>query len=279
MQDPKVADFSDRDHATEPFDGNFLAVTDQPVEQPPAEPGAAKPARQRVFNLPRVVVALIAACAAIHGLQVYLLSLDPDMWELVFYKAAFIPLLYSGQFEMDVFAITAPLSYSLLHASLPHLAVNMIWLAAFGSPLANRMGASRFLLFWAVTAIAAAALHYVLHQYDPSPLVGASGAISGMMGAAARFGFRVERNGDRPAFLGPPLPVLVALSMRPVVTFLAVWMAINLVTGLAGFVPGQEGSIAWEAHLGGFLAGFLGVGAFIPVRPRSQPPQEGPDAY
>ena len=64
----------------------------------------------------------------------------------------------------------------------------MITTAAFGSPLANRIGALRFVTFWIATSVAAAGLHYVLHMTDQSPLVGASGAISGMMGAAARFG-------------------------------------------------------------------------------------------
>jgi membrane associated rhomboid family serine protease len=127
------------------------------------------------------------------------------------------------------------------------------------------MGAARFLLFWVVTAAAAAALHYLFHQHDNVPLVGASGAIAGMMGAAARFGFRIDRSAEKPAFSGRPLPVMFVLRLRPVVTFLAIWMGINLLSGLFGLVPGEEGTIAWEAHVGGFLAGFFGIGAFIPA--------------
>lgn len=235
------------------------------VARDPGEPPAdEKPARQPVLNLPGVVAALIGVCVAVHILLVYVL--DPETAEWVFVRTAFFPLLYSGQFHPDVFFVTAPLTYSLLHASILHIAINMIWLAAFGSPLANRIGVVRFLLFWAATAVAAAALHYVFHRYDPTPMVGASGAISGMMGAAARFGFRIDRTNDRAAFSGPALPVFVVLRMRPVLTFLAVWMAINLATGLIGLVPG-ESNIAWEAHVGGFLAGFFGVGYFIPGRP------------
>ena len=120
-----------------------------------------------------------------------MLDADQD-FELLVY-AAFIPIRYSGQFPLDLYAFTSPVTYSLLHGGWAHLAINMIWLAAFGSPLANRLGAARFVLFWVATSIAAAALHYVLHMTDQSPLVGASGAISGMMGAAARFGFRIDR--------------------------------------------------------------------------------------
>jgi membrane associated rhomboid family serine protease len=239
-------------------------VTDHPDAQQPGETGEEKPERQPVFNIAGVVVALIAICAAIHALLSYLGSTDPDLFWLVLEKTAFIPILYSGQFEMDVFAISAPVTYSLLHGSVTHLAINMIWLLAFGSPLANRMGTWRFLLFWVVTAIAAAALHYLFHQYDPTPLVGASGAIAGMMGAAARFGFRIDRTAQPPGFRGRPLPILFVLTLRPVVTFLVIWLAINLLSGFFGLVPGEEGAIAWEAHVGGFVAGFFGVGAFIP---------------
>jgi membrane associated rhomboid family serine protease len=120
----------------------------------------------------------------------------------------------------------------------------------------------RFVVFWIATSVAAAGLHYALHVTDPSPLVGASGAISGMMGAAARFGFSIDRRWGKPAFGGPVLPIPVVFRSRGVVTFLAVWMAVNLVTGLVGLGGGADDQIAWEAHIGGFLVGFLAVGIF-----------------
>lgn len=233
-----------------------------------ADPEHGKPIeapqeRQPVFNIPAVVVALIAVCVAVHLVRLYVLTIDQDIWLLL--RAAFIPIRYSGQFDIDVYAFTTPFTYAFLHGSVMHLAINMIWLAAFGSPLANRLGVGRFLVFWAATGIAAAATHYLLHMVDQSPLVGASGAISGMMGAAARFGFRASRAAGRSAFDGPLLPAAVALRLRPVVTFLAVWMAINLVTGLVGLGAGAD-RIAWEAHVGGFVVGFFGIGSFVPGR-------------
>lgn len=219
--------------------------------------------RQPVFNIPAVVVALTAACVVVHLARLYVLTLEQDFGLLV--RAAFIPIRYGGQFDLDVYAFTSPFTYTFLHGSVVHLAINMIWLTAFGSPLASRLGVGRFLLFWAVTGLAAAGTHYALHMVDQSPLIGASGSISGMMGAAARFGFRASRSAGRSAFDGPLLPASAALRMRPVVTFLAVWMAINLVTGIVGLGAGAD-RIAWEAHVGGFVAGFLGIGAFVPAR-------------
>lgn len=229
---------------------------DAAVEQP------AERRREPVFNLPGVVIAAIAICAGIHLVRLYVLTLDQDIGLLV--RAAFIPVRYSGAYAIDIYAFTSPVSYSLLHAGVAHLVINMVWLAAFGSPLANRLGAARFVLFWIATSMAAALLHFVLHSSDQSPLIGASGAISGMMGAAARFAFQVDRSAGKPIFGGPILPVSMVLRMRGVILFLAVWMVLNLVTGIYSRVPNQDGGgIAWEAHVGGFLLGFFAIGLFV----------------
>ncbi len=218
--------------------------------------------REPVFNLPPIVLFFIAVCVVIYVLQFHVLSMQLDYELLV--RAAFIPIRYSGDFPIDTYAFTSPVTYSLLHGGFAHLAINMVWLGAFGSPLANRLGPARFVLFWVATSIGAVALHYVLHMNDQSPLVGASGAISGMMGAAARFGFRIDRRSGHSAFGGPVMPIADVLRSRGVVTFLAVWMVINLVTGLVGLAPGEASQIAWEAHIGGFLVGFFFISAFDP---------------
>jgi membrane associated rhomboid family serine protease len=134
----------------------------------------------------------------------------------------------------------------------------------------------KFLLFWAFTCAAAAALYWVLHMSAPIVLVGASGAISGMMGAAARFGFRVDRSHRPAAFTGRPLPVAECLQSRSVVTFLAIWMLVNLATGLVRFAPGIDDQIAWEAHIGGFLAGFFGIDWFDRRERKELPPLDPP---
>jgi membrane associated rhomboid family serine protease len=235
------------------------------MSQSPPEPSeddqdGAPERREPAFNLPGIVLAAIAICSVVHLVRVYALDFEQDLELLI--RAAFIPIRYSGQFDIDFYAFSSPFTYAFLHGGFAHLAINMIWLAAFGSPLANRLGAARFVAFWAVTGLAAVGLHYVLHPLDQSPLVGASGAISGMMGAAARFGFRIDRASGKSAFTGALLPISIVLRMRGVLTFLVIWMAVNLVTGLVGFAPGVENRIAWEAHVGGFLAGFFGVRLF-----------------
>lgn len=219
-------------------------------------PQHARP-REPLFNIAPVVIWLIGICVVVHLARVY--WLDPQQDFLLLVHAAFIPVRYSGEYAFEIDWLTSPITYAFLHGSVAHLGLNMIWLAAFGSPLAGRLGTWPFLLFWVVTGLAAAGLHFVLHPLDPAPLIGASGAISGMMGAAARFGFRIDRSKGHAAFGGPVLPVAAVFRSRGAVTFLGVWFAVNLVTGLVGLAPGAGDQIAWEAHIGGFLAGFFGV--------------------
>lgn len=241
-------------------------MNDAPNPQPADGPVPPPRRREPFFNLAPIVTLLIATCVGIHLFRT--LALRPDQDFDLLLRFAFFPIRYTGGFDFDVYALVSPLSYSLLHGGMAHLVVNMVWLAAFGSPLANRLGVSRFLLFWAVTALAAVLLHFVLHSTDRAPLVGASGAISGMMGAAARFAFRIDRHAGLPAFAGPVLGTAAVLRSRAAVTFLAVWLLINLAMGFGFESPGVSGQIAWEAHIGGFLAGFFGILAIDPGPPR-----------
>ncbi|MBX3566929.1 MAG: rhomboid family intramembrane serine protease [Rhizobiaceae bacterium] len=240
-------------------------MVDQSGETSGGQHAGAGRRREPAFNIPAVVVLLIGVCAAIHLVSVYVL--DIYQYSELMLRAAFIPVRYSGRYDLDVYAFTTPFTYAFLHGGFAHLAINMVWLAAFGSPLANRLGVPRFLAFWAVTGLAAAGLHWALHPLDQAPLIGASGAISGMMGAAARFGFRIDRRGGRATFAGAVLPIPVIARMRGVLIFLAVWFVVNLATGLVGYVPGQASNIAWEAHIGGFVAGFFGIRLFLPGLP------------
>ena len=146
--------------------------------------------------------------------------------------------------------------------------------------MARRFGAARFLIFFAVCAAAGALAHLTAHFHDFAPMIGASGAVSGAMAAAARFAFQPG------APLGDPLPGDAlsrpprtgeaawrqrALSLagvmrdRRTLIFLGVWFVVNFVLGVAAQPLGvTQGAVAWEAHAGGFIAGFLLFGWFDP---------------
>lgn len=244
-------------------------------EQGEGERPRQGPPREPVFNLSPVVLSLIVVCAGLHLMRVYLLG--PEQGNAFIVRFGFIPVCYSQSCSGLNDYFVSPLTYSLLHGNFAHLAINMIWLAAFGSPLANRLGAGRFLLFWIGTVLGAVALHYGLHSMDTAPLIGASGAISGMMGAAARFAFRIDRRRARGAFAGPVLPVADVLRSRTAVVFLVVWLAVNLATGLGFGASEVGGTIAWEAHIGGFIAGFFGIVLVDRGPPAAPPPPERED--
>jgi membrane associated rhomboid family serine protease len=231
--------------------------------QEPAPDGKAA-AREPVFFLPKIIVAAMALCAGLYALEAYVLPERADAQFLGF--MAFVPARFNAVDPLTYFEfVRTALTCSLLHASLTHLLVNMIWLAAFGAPLAQRLGAGRFTAFWLFTALCSTALHFVTHLGDPSPLVGASGVVSGAMGAAARFGFAISGAAGQKAFAGAPLTFSQTLRSRSVISFVLVWALVNLVSG-AGVINMGQGSatIAWQAHIGGFLAGFFGLRLFDP---------------
>ena len=204
----------------------------------------------------------MALCAGLYALEAYVL---PERMDAQFLSLmAFVPARFDTMSASCVFEfVRTAVTCSLLHASPAHLAVNMIWLAAFGAPLAQRLGIWRFAAFWVFAAFCSTALHFLTHLGDPSPLVGASGVVSGAMGAAARFGFAASGGSGARAFTGAPLTFSEALRSRSVISFVLVWAAVNFISGSGAIDMGQgSASIAWEAHVGGFLAGLLGLRLF-----------------
>ncbi|MET3590043.1 membrane associated rhomboid family serine protease [Bartonella silvatica] len=152
-----------------------------------------------------------------------------------------------------------------MHSSFQHVAINMAWLLVFGSPLVKHLGVLRFLIFWIVTAIIAVLTYFVFHQDSAVPLVGASGVVSGMMGAIARYGFPpvVGIGTQNKEFLSPLLSIKKALRTGNVLIFMGVWLGVDVIMGVYSFLLVGEGvSIAWEAHIGGFCSGFLLIGFF-----------------
>jgi membrane associated rhomboid family serine protease len=158
-------------------------------------------------------------------------------------------------------------TYALLHASWEHVMVNCLWMLAFGAPVMQRFGILRFFAFFAVTAGLAAVFHAFFNPADVSVLVGASGAVSGLTAAALRFAIGPQGFGAGPdTWHRPAAPLSIALRDRRVLIFIAVWFGINLLAGLGIPLGGSDARIAWEAHVGGFLAGLLLFSAFDPVR-------------
>lgn len=217
-----------------------------------------------MFNVPRIVV---LTAAVMIGVQLIRMAL-PDEESVQFLLAlAFIPARYSGA-AADLpggylAAVTSFVTYMFVHSGWVHLSVNLLWMVAFASPVAKRIGDWRFLSFSALCGIAGALTHLAFHFGEMTPVVGASAAISGQMAAAMRFVFGATPGGETDLAHAPLESLSRTLTDRRILAVLGVWVALNAVFGLGGVsIAGTEGDIAWEAHIGGFLFGLLCFGFF-----------------
>lgn len=233
--------------------------------------------RQPIFNAPGVVVAVLGVLVAVF------LAADP-VWGLLPEEArarllvllAFIPerlgdaagTLPGGRLA----AATQFVTHIFVHGDPMHLAFNAAWLLAMGTPVARRLGAMRFLAFFLLCGIGGA-LFFLLF-FNVAPMVGASGAISGLMGGVLRLLFvpPTEGGAEAPAGKvahGEVLSLRDALGDRRVLIVIGSWTVLNIVVALAAPAFLGDVTIAWEAHLGGFFTGFLTFGLFDPRPPRS----------
>ena len=211
-----------------------------------------------VFNMPAPVMVFAGLLLLVHLVRLYILSTDQDVWTLM--ALSFIPLRYgelASRLPLPEAAYWSPITYSFLHASWMHLVVNTLWLLAFATPVVRRLGLVKSLVILLLSSLGGAAAYYLAHAGEMAPMIGASGVVSGFMGAAARFAF-TGRLGTAFNVHGPAQSLVAAFSNPTFLTFLLVWLLINLFTGLGSFALAGEGvSIAWQAHLGGFAAGML----------------------
>ncbi|HEY5225689.1 MAG TPA: rhomboid family intramembrane serine protease [Methylovirgula sp.] len=269
--------------------------------------------RERIFNLPPVVLAAVIVLVGIYVVQSQLpdvnikllgnFSFVPGRFTVLFDPAAIAASLDAAQTHGAIYGAVArfflgdgrplwwtPITYAFLHASFLHVGFNCLWLVAFGAPVARRFGAPRFLLFCLVTALAGALAHYLTHMNALQPVIGASAVVSGTMAAALRFVFQphvpLEHFADmdlRPnegAYWKPALPLRSVFTDRTAVVFLGAWFFANLLFGLAPQLSGLAGaSIAWQAHIGGFVAGLVAFPLFDRPAPNDVPenlPDDGP---
>jgi membrane associated rhomboid family serine protease len=222
------------------------------------------------------MTALLMLLAAVHVIRT---MLPPELGDWMIWVFGFVPARYDLPLSDARFpggtgaAIWSFLTYSLLHADLSHIVFNVLWMLPFGSAVARRFGAVRFFAFMAATAIAGAIAHLATHQHEVAPMIGASAAVSGAMAASIRFAFGQgsflafgRRSDADSAAQVPALSLSRSLRNPSVLAFLAVWFGINIVFGVGSIAVGApEQSIAWQAHIGGFIAGLVLFSLFDPV--------------
>ncbi len=206
------------------------------------------PGREPIFNIPAIVS---WTAAILIGLYLLFILLPEQMQFQILLDYAFIPARFTGlPAEYAGFTNNTPgwgvltmITHAGLHGGLFHVVFNVLWLVAFGTPVARGAGWFGYCVIFVLGTMAGAAVFWLAHPSDIVPVIGASGAVAAMMGATMRYVFG---------------PGLAPLTDRRLLGFTAVWMVINLLFGLVGFqVGGETGQIAWEAHVGGYFAGLL----------------------
>jgi len=235
----------------------------------PPEPAQGR-VREPIFLLPGSVTLVIGVLVAVHLAATLVLNADGKL--LLVRWGAFLPLRIVAAIESDAWLalplIWTPFTHALLHGGWDHLLVNVAWFAIFATPVARRYGAGPMLAMFFLSAAAGAALFAVTSLYSGAYLIGASGGVAGLTGAATRFIFQpviVHNNPEtgEPVVMGRTLASFAELWRNSRSRyFVLIWVVLNAAVPLFPLLTGSEISIAWQAHLGGFFAGLLLVGIF-----------------
>jgi len=211
------------------------------------------PARR---GMPWVTLGLIVANLAVFAYQLYI---GPQAALNLFWQkgavAAQLSQLKLLSLRQSLLLLPTMFSSLFLHAGWVHLLGNLWFLWIFGEALEDDLGHGRFLAFYLFCGFFAGIFHVLAASRLTAPLIGASGAIAGVLG-----GYLVR-------LPKAPIQTLVFWRLRPetwqvpAFVWLGVWLALQFY-GLR-----QGGTVAWVAHLGGFLTGMLTVSLFAPLKP------------
>ncbi|MCC0025345.1 MAG: rhomboid family intramembrane serine protease [Hyphomicrobiaceae bacterium] len=228
---------------------------------------------QPIFNVPPIV--LLTAGILIAVFAAYELALDEEgklqfalwfgFWPIRFWY----PDIPGGQ----VAIVWSLFTHAFLHASWAHVLLNTAWLVIFGTPVARRFGNLGFVAAFLVGAAAGALTFAVFQSGSLQVLIGASGGVAGLTGLALRFMFQPMIVAKDPVTgnfiplgrrIGPITSLLTETRAR---AFTLIWFGLNLAIPLMAWIgAGGDMQIAWQAHLGGFVAGAL-LADVLPKQP------------
>lgn len=205
-------------------------------------------------HFPVMTIAIITANVLVFLLE---LSLPEKVLNDLIYVFGLVPARYSHPawaefvgYPLDTY--WPFLTNLFLHGGWLHIIANMWFLYLFGDNVEDRMGPLRFLLFYLLAGVAANLVHYTLSRDSTMPVIGASGAIAGVMAAYLRL-FPWARI----TILVPVLIVPLFFEV-PALFFMLFWFFLQLFSGAASLAVAHSGEgIAWWAHVGGFVLGFL----------------------
>ncbi|MBM3790611.1 MAG: rhomboid family intramembrane serine protease [Acidobacteria bacterium] len=223
---------------------------------------------------PVITVMLIAANVLVF---LYQMSLGIRGARLFVYQFGAIPAVITGAQSLPAELVAIPPVFSLvtsmfLHGGLMHIGGNMLYLWIFGNNIEEAMGHVRFVAFYLVCGLLAALANMLTDIGSAIPMIGASGAISGVLGAYLLLYPRAQ------VLTLVPLGFFIRLMYIPAGLVLTIWFVLQLIN--SSMSGGEGGGVAWWAHIGGFVAGMVLVGIFKKRRVRFfNPPHHHASRY
>ncbi len=211
-------------------------------------------------TFPFFTILLIIANVAVFAYQV---SLGPANMKPFVEKMAVVPDEITRGFALSEY--TTLLTSLFLHGGPLHLIFNMLFLWIFGNNIEDALGHLPFIFFYLLCGITASVAHIVLHASSNVPVIGASGAISGVLGAYLILYPRAR------VLAAVPILFFIRIVRVPAAFLLIVWIALQVIYGLPSLrsSDAQGGAgVAWFAHIGGFAAGIALLPLFLLIRRR-----------
>jgi membrane associated rhomboid family serine protease len=212
-----------------------------------------------LIKTPWVTWSLILACVLIYLIEA---SAAPGELHRMILGFGMMPAAVTGQVQLPAELVVVPplatlITHQFLHGDVLHLAFNMAYLWVFGDNIEDAMGHARFLVFFLLCGAIAALAEIATGPGQTSPLIGASGAISGILGA-----YLLLHPGARIL-----VPIIFVPLYLPAYLLLLLWLGFQFYA-VASIPDLGEGGVAWWAHIGGFFAGLVLI---VPFRHKAIP--------
>ncbi|MFK8067534.1 MAG: rhomboid family intramembrane serine protease [Gammaproteobacteria bacterium] len=200
---------------------------------------------------PVITIGFMVICILTYVWQA---SLGDQIAQSVVYSFGVIPavLLDHTQLSSDLYAVPAEITVitsMFMHGGFLHLAGNMLYLWIFGNNVEDSMGHGKFFIFYLLCGVAAALTQALISPQSTIPMIGASGAVSGILGAYLLLYPHAK------VLVVVPIIIILKTFRIPAMLVLGLWFGLQLISS-ANSAP-DEGGTAWWAHIGGFIAGMI----------------------
>ncbi len=205
-------------------------------------------------HFPLMTITLIALNTAIFIVQM-LLPLDHQKVALAF--GAIPHFLLTFQTVQPIHPVFTVFTSMFMHGGFLHLGTNMLFLWIFGNNIEDELGYTRFVIFYFFCGFIAAYAHALSNPVSTIPMIGASGAVSGILGAYLLLFPRARVH--TLIFLG----FFIQVVRLPAMLVIGFWMVLQLINGLMSKGAAMNSGVAWFAHIGGFIAGLLTIKFFL----------------